>query len=123
MATDAPPGPAAPPPSSPPAASARARPWSARPLAGALAESAALAGLLARVRDSERRLALVAPLLPPGLAALVRPGPLDDEAWVLLVEHASAAAKLRQCLPTLQAALVAQGIVGPTLKVKIRPRG
>jgi hypothetical protein len=42
---------------------------------------------------------------------------------VLLVEHASAAAKLRQCLPTLAAALAAQGIVGPALKVKIRPRG
>ncbi len=111
MATDVPP------------AATPSRPWSARPLAGALAESATLASLLARVRESERRLAVVSPRLPPGLAALVRPGPLDDEAWVLLVEHASAAAKLRQCLPTLEAALAAQGIVGPALKIKIRPRG
>jgi hypothetical protein len=83
----------------------------------------ALAALLARVRESEARLAAIAPSLPAGLAALVRAGPLDDQAWLLLAEHASAAAKLRQCVPAIEAALAARGIVGPAVKIKIRPRG
>jgi hypothetical protein len=120
MATDVPP--ASPAPPGPPAAG-RPHPWSARPLAGALAESGTIGALLARVRESERRLTVAAAALPPGLAALVRAGPLDDQAWLLLAEHASAAAKLRQCVPAIEAALAAQGIVGPAVKIKIRPRG
>jgi hypothetical protein len=121
-----PPAPAPPsrPPSRPPPSPAvRSRPWSAQPLAGALAGSVPLSALLARVRESERRLALAAPAMPPGLAALIRAGPLDEQAWVLLVEHASAAAKLRQCVPAIDAALAARGIEGPAVKIKIRPRG
>lgn len=114
--------PSAPPAPAPPPA-ARGRNWSARPLSGALADSVPLSALLARVRESERRLALAAPSMPAGLAALVRAGPLDEEAWVLLAEHSAAAAKLRQCVPAIEAALAARGVVGPMVKIKIRPRG
>lgn len=85
-------------------------------------DSTALAGLLARVRESEARLQVIRAVLPQGLAEALRAGPLDDEGWCLLVDHAAAAAKLRQCLPTITDALAAAGWTGPAIKVKVRPR-
>lgn len=92
-------------------------------VARALGTSGALASLLARVRESEARLAVVRPLIAPELASTVRPGPLDDKRWLLLVDHAAAAAKLRQCLPRIEAALLEQGFTGPEVRIKVRPRG
>ena len=91
-------------------------------LARALDNSEPLIGLLQRVRLSQARLAAVATLLPAGLHGEVRAGPLDDAAWVLLVSNAAAAAKLRQLLPTVTAALAQQGYSGPAVKIKILPR-
>jgi hypothetical protein len=90
------------------------------PLSEALSRSTTLDGLLQRVRDSEARWAAVRGALPAPLAAQVRPGPLDDEGWTLLVPSGAAAAKLRQCLPHLQAALQAQALPPRTLRVKVR---
>jgi len=92
-------------------------------LAAALRDSEPLVGLLARVRESQARLAVVAELLPAGLRGDVRAGPLDDTAWVLLVDHASGAAKLRQLLPNLERALVEGGRVGLPIKIRVLPRG
>ncbi len=92
-------------------------------VARALGAAAPLASLLARVRESQARWDSVRALLPPELAATVRPGPLDDKRWLLLVEHAAAAAKLRQHLPRIEAALRDGGYSGPELRFKVRPRG
>ena len=92
-------------------------------VAHALGGNGPLASLLARVRESEARLAAVRPLIPPELAATVRPGPLDDKRWLLLVDHAAGAAKLRQCLPRIEAALLEKGFTGPEVRIKVRPRG
>jgi len=94
----------------------------ALPLARALDASPSLAGLLARVRASEARLAAILPALPPELAATLHAGPLDDSAWTLLAEHAAAAAKLRQCLPRVEATLAEQGWPGVAVRIKVRPR-
>lgn len=91
-------------------------------LAAALQDSAPLNSLLSRLRESRERLAAVAALLPGGLAAEVRAGPLDDTAWVLLVGHAAGAAKLRQLLPALEAELARCGFAPRPLKVKVLPR-
>jgi hypothetical protein len=91
-------------------------------VARALAASTPLAGLLARIRESEARLAAIRPALPEALAGTLRAGPLDDRAWVLLAEHAAAAAKLRQWLPQIEAMLQAAGWAGPRVVVKVRPR-
>lgn len=91
-------------------------------LARALDNSQPLVGLLQRVRESQARLATVAPLLPAGLRGEVRAGPLDDAAWVLLVSNAAAAAKLRQLLPAVTATLESQGYAGPAVKIKVLPR-
>jgi hypothetical protein len=89
------------------------------PLATALRQSEPLGALLQRVRDSKARFDTIAPLMPAALAAVVKPGPLDDTAWVLLAAHASAAAKLRQMVPELQSALAEAGWPGPAIKVKV----
>jgi hypothetical protein len=91
-------------------------------LAAALGSNEALTGLLARVRASQDRLNALLPLLPPALSAGMRAGPLDDQAWVLLVGHAAAAAKLRQMLPMLEAALRERGWPGPPIRIKVLPR-
>ena len=91
-------------------------------LARALAGSEPLVGLLQRLRDSRLRFEAIAGLLPAPLLETVRPGPLDDTAWSLLASNASAAAKLRQMLPALEAQLKASGWQGPEIKVRIQPR-
>lgn len=90
------------------------------PLAEALAHSSPLAALLARVHESDRRFAVARTALPAALAAVVRPGPLDDETWTLLAPSGAAAAKLRQCLPQLARALDAQGMPQRALRVKVQ---
>lgn len=91
-------------------------------LRSALAGNATLAGLLERLAQSQARWAAVKGLLPPELAAAARGGSLDDKAWVILAEHAAAAAKLRQCLPDIERTLQARGWLAPPVKVKVRPR-
>ncbi|MFO1286437.1 MAG: DciA family protein [Rubrivivax sp.] len=91
-------------------------------LQSALSGNETLAGLLERLAQSQARWAAVAALLPPELAAAARGGSLDDKAWVILADHAAAAAKLRQCLPDIERALQAQGWLAPPVKVKVRPR-
>jgi len=92
-------------------------------LSQALGDSEPLAGLLSRLAQSQARWAVVAAQLPPELAAVARPGSLDEQAWTILADHASAAAKLRQHLPEIAAALSAHGWLAPPVKIKVRPRG
>jgi hypothetical protein len=93
-------------------------------LADALSQSSALSTLLARVQASRDRLDAVRGELPQGLADLVRPGPLDEAGWTLLVGSGAAAAKLRQCLPRLQQTLADKGwgALGIRVKVQAAPR-
>ena len=100
------------PPPAPPAAT----------LAVALQRSEALTGLLQRMQQSRARREAIGDLLPPGLQSDVRAGPLDDSAWVLLVAHAAAAAKVRQLLPALQARLAERGWPTPPVRIKVLPR-
>lgn len=93
------------------------------PLAAALDRSEPLTGLLQRIQQSKARLDAIAPLLPATLRADVRAGPLDEERWLLLVGNAAAAAKIRQLLPALDAALAQRGWAGPTIRIKVLPRG
>ncbi len=92
------------------------------PLSTALGRSEPLSDLLRRLRESQARLALVIPQLPPALRSSISAGPLDDEAWVLIAANAAAAAKLRQLAPQLSAVLQANGLGGPPLKIKVGVR-
>lgn len=98
-----------------------APPRSSTPIEAALASCDALTRLSDRLRRSRDCFDRVAPLLPAGLRAQVRPGPIDDEGWALLVPHAAAAAKLRQLLPVLSARLQADGAAPVAIRVRILP--
>jgi hypothetical protein len=92
-------------------------------LGDALGRSTPLALLLQQARLSRERFAAVSPLLPAGLREAVRPGPLDGDGWQLLAAHGAAAAKLRQLLPRLEAALHEQGWPAAPIKVRVLPPG
>jgi len=88
----------------------------------ALDGSVPLSRLLARVRESRERFAAISALVSPALLEQMRPGPLDEEGWSLLVANGAAAAKLRQMLPRLQETLAARGWPGPPIRVKVAPK-
>jgi hypothetical protein len=88
-----------------------------------LGQAGPLAQLLQRAQESKARLQVVASVLPAGLLSAIRPGPLDEEGWLLLVDHGAAAAKLRQLLPRLEQALQDKGWQATPIKVRIQPRG
>lgn len=90
------------------------------PLASALSDNATLGLLLQRLRQSQARLDSIRTLLPPTLHPAVQAGPLDDAGWSLLVAHPSAAAKIRQMLPQLQAGLVAAGWSELPIRLRVR---
>jgi hypothetical protein len=92
------------------------------PIAQALRESAPLGRLAERLRISDDLYAAVAPVLPPGLAAEVSAGPVDDEGWSLVCSNAAVAAKLRQLVPHLQQRLRDAGKRVAAIRVKVQPR-
>ena len=87
-----------------------------------MGESAALASLGERLRESRAMLASIVPLLPRPLAAAVEPGPLDAEGWSLLAANAAVAAKLRQLVPHLEDRLRQAGHAVTTVRIKVLPR-
>ena len=92
------------------------------PLHQAAEESPTLARLVAQVQASNRRMAVVRPLLPAPLRASVQAGPMDDGHWCLLVNSNAVAAKLRQLLPTLCQQLQAQGLEVSDIRIKVHGR-
>jgi hypothetical protein len=101
-------------------ASGQPRPPGARALADALDHSAPLALLMQRLHASRERYRDIEALLPAGLRDAVRPGPLDDSQWQLLISDAAAAAKLRQLLPRLQAAMAEKGWQPTPIRLRVQ---
>ena len=89
-------------------------------MGAALDQSAALTRLLQRLQESRARFAAIRGQLPEGLDGSVRPGPLDDAGWSLLVQSGAVASKLRQLLPALEAALLAQGWPATPIRIRVR---
>lgn len=86
----------------------------------ALDQSQVLGHLRARLQASQRCFDQIRPHLPAALMAQLRPGPIDDHAWVLLASNAAVAAKMRQWLPHLEAVLREQGWQGSGVKVRVQ---
>ena len=85
----------------------------------AVGDSPSLARLTQLVRESNLRLQAIQALIPSGLRAAVKAGPIDGENWCLLVSGNAAAAKVRQLVPLMQASLLRQGWKVTTIRLKI----
>jgi hypothetical protein len=79
-----------------------------------------LAHLSDLVAQSQKRLAVILPLLPPGLRKAVHSGPLDGADWCLLVDNSAAASKLRQLTPAMKLALETKGLAVAQLRIKVQ---
>ena len=66
-----------------------------------MARNATLNALRKQVATADAMWRELSPLLPPALAAAVRPGPCADGVWVLRASSPAVAAKLRLQLPLL----------------------
>jgi hypothetical protein len=73
-----------------------------------------------RIARSRAQLDAVIDLMPPPLAHLTQPGPVDEGVWVLLAANPSVATKLRQLAPLLEARLAQRGWKGTSIKVRVQ---
>ena len=88
-------------------------------LQDALLKSEPLASLRERIRDSQTRFDAVRGCFPPAMLGNIQPGPVDEAGWSLLVANAALAAKLRQYIPRLEAALKRQGLPVSEIRIKV----
>jgi hypothetical protein len=82
-----------------------------------------LANLAELARDSQERLRTVQPLIPANLLPSIVAGPIEGDAWCLLVSNTTAAAKLRQLLPSLVSTLNSRGWTVTSIRVKVQAQG
>ena len=93
------------------------------PLLEACEEAPTLAKLAQLARESRERLEAVQFLIPAPLRSAVKAGPIDGTTWCLLVDNNAAAAKLRQVLPALTAALCSRGTQVNSIRLKVQIAG
>ncbi len=84
--------------------------------------SPTLARLSELALDSKNRLKAVDFLIPAGLRAFVAPGPIDGSTWCLILSSTSAAAKLRQLAPAMEAHLRVKGWDVNSIRLKVQAR-
>ncbi|WP_293187474.1 hypothetical protein [Ottowia sp.] len=89
----------------------------------ALEQAPTLVRLNQMLAESTARLAIVRPCLPAPLRPDVSAGPIEGNAWCLLVPHNAAAAKIRQLMPVLLGTLQAAGHPVETIRVKVQRAG
>ena len=82
--------------------------------------SPVLARLAELTRDSSARLVSIVPLLPSTLRSAIKAGPINGNVWCLLLDNNSAAAKLRQLLPSLEAHLRVKGWENASIRLKVQ---
>lgn len=92
-------------------------------LSEALEGNPTLGALLGRWRLAQECMQAAVPVLGPALAAVMRPGPVEEGAWTLLAPSGSAAAKARQLLPRLSEAVQARGLGVETVRIRISSPG
>ena len=81
--------------------------------------SPSLARLTELVRESNSRLKDIESLIPDALRPAIQAGPIDGQAWCLLISSNAAAAKVRQLLPLIQARLISKDRKVTSIRLKI----
>ena len=82
--------------------------------------SPTLARLTELALDSRARLKAIETLIPASLLPSIQAGPIDDKGWCLILDSSSAAAKIRQLLPDLQAHLRSRGWEVNSIRLKVQ---
>jgi len=93
------------------------------PVDQAIADTPTLARLAALADASRARLESIRHLIPRPLQSAVQAGPIDGADWCLIVANSATAAKIRQLLPGLQAALQTRGQTVQTIRLKVKSPG
>lgn len=88
----------------------------------AIEDSETLSSMLNLQRLSMVYLKTIEPVLPPGLSEQLLAGPVEDDAWCVLVKHNAAAAKLRQLVPVISAHLRSNGHQVQHIRIKLMSR-
>jgi hypothetical protein len=86
----------------------------------AVGTTPSLAALQQRIRESQRCLEAVTPLMPLSLRPHVKAGPIEETQWCLLVGSASASTKLRQLVPTMLRTLTEKGLQVNEIRIKVQ---
>ncbi len=82
--------------------------------------SPTLGRLIELTSDSVARLKAIGSLIPAALLSTVKAGPIEGTEWCLILNNNSAAAKIRQLLPALEAALRNKGWDVSTIRLKVQ---
>jgi hypothetical protein len=93
----------------------------ALPIETVLRSSVPLARLQKLLRDSTARFEAIRPHLPATLIPHIKPGPIDELGWSLLVANSSVAAKLRHLQPRLEEILQERGLQTSSIRIKVQP--
>lgn len=88
-------------------------------IAQAVENSSTLGMLAGQVKESSDRLKMIQSLIPEALRPAIQAGPIDGDAWCLLVTGNAAAAKLRQLLPLILSKLASKGVKINSIRLKI----
>jgi Dna[CI] antecedent, DciA len=75
--------------------------------------------LASQVKESNDRLKNIESLIPEALRTAVQAGPIDGDAWCLLVTSNAAAAKLRQLSPLILSKLNNREVKVTSIRLKI----
>lgn len=91
-----------------------------RSLEQAFGESPGFASLQQRIRESQRYLKIVQPLIPATLRQHVQAGPFQDGEWCILVNSAAASTKLRHLQPAIKQFLEQNGVLVDAIRIKVQ---
>ena len=83
-------------------------------------ESPTLSRLAGLTADSQARLKAIEPLLPSNLRSAIKAGPIEGDAWCLLLDNNAVASKVRQLVPTLAAHLRTRGWDVQSIRLKVQ---
>lgn len=92
----------------------------ALPIRDVIGISDAFLDLQRRLQESVVRLQIARSVLPAALAHELRSGALDEKGWTLLVPSSAVAAKLRQWMPLIEAAINQRGLQGSSIRIRVQ---
>lgn len=90
------------------------------PIGKVLMQAEPLQRLQQRIQESKDRFEAVKGCIPAALLSYIKPGPVDEGQWTLLVSNTAVAAKLRHLQPLMEDALRAHDWRVCSLRIKIQ---